>query len=120
MGRRICMTVAVIATVSATAFGTTAGAGAAPTGGMICKAFSASGLTKIEWSAIGSMTCSTAKPYLVKFLAHRGKPGVKVVLTGAPRGYKCSAVDDAKGRPAVGACYTGTAAFPKNGFQWLG
>lgn len=119
MSHRICATVAVIATVSAAAFGTTTGAGAARTAG-ICKAFSASGLTKIEWSAIGSMTCSKAKPYLVKFLAHRGKPGVKVVLTGGPRGYKCSAVDDAKGRPAVGACYTGTAAFPKNGFQWLG
>jgi hypothetical protein len=119
MGRRMCVTVAVIATVSAAAFGTTTGAGAARTSGMVCKTFSASGL-KIEWSAIGTMTCSKAKPYLVKFLAHRGKPDVRVVLTGAPRGYKCSATDDAKGRPAVGACYTGTLAFPKNGFQWLG
>jgi hypothetical protein len=65
------------------------------------------------------MTCSKAKPYLARFLAHRGKPDVKVVPKG-PRGFKCSAVDDAKGRPAVGACYTGTAAFPHNGFQWLG
>ncbi|HEY2372280.1 MAG TPA: hypothetical protein VGH82_07000 [Gaiellaceae bacterium] len=118
MGRRMCVTVAVIATVSAAAFGTTTVAGAARTAA-ICKTFSASGL-KIEWSAIGTMTCSKAKPYLVKFLAHRGKPDVKAVLTGGPRGFKCSATDDAKGRPAVGACYTGTLAFPKNGFQWLG
>jgi hypothetical protein len=114
----MCVTVAVIAAVSVVACGATTGAGAAPTAG-ICKTFSASGLT-LRWSAIGSMTCSKAKPYLVKFLSHRGKPDVKVVLTGGPRGYKCSAMDDAKGRPAVGACYTGTAAFPKNGFQWLG
>jgi len=55
----------------------------------------------------------------VKLLADHGKSGVKVVLKNAPRGFKCSAVDDAKGRPAVGSCYTGTVAFPKNGFQWL-
>ena len=117
MGRRICVTVAVIAAVSA-ALGTTTGAGATRAGA-ICKTFTASGL-KIEWSVIGNMTCSKAKPYLVKFLAHRGKPDVKVVPTGAPRGYKCSATDDAKGRPAVGACYTGTLKFPTNAFQWFG
>ena len=118
MGRRMCVTVAVIATVSAAAFGTTTGAGAARTAA-ICKTFSASGL-KIEWSVIGNMTCSKAKPYVVKFLAHRGKPDVKAVLTGVPRGFKCAATDDAKGRPAIGACYTGTLKFPNNGFQWFG
>jgi hypothetical protein len=55
----------------------------------------------------------------VKFLAERGKPGAKFVLKQSPRGFKCSAFDDAKGRPAAGSCYTGTIAFPKNGFQWL-
>jgi hypothetical protein len=112
------MTVALIASVAAVTSAMTTGAGAARAAG-VCKTFSASGL-KIEWSAIGTMTCSKAKPYLVKWLGHRGKPHVKVVLTGGPKGYKCSAVDDAKGRASVGACYTGTAAFPKNGFQWFG
>ena len=68
---------------------------------------------------IGDVTCAKAKPWLVKLLADHGKPGVKVVLKNAPRGFKCWAVDDAKGRPTVGSCYTGTLAFPHNGFQWL-
>jgi len=114
------VTVAVIATVSAAVLGTTTVAGAARTAGSagICKTFSASGL-KIAWSVIGNMTCSKAKPYLVKFLAHRGKPDVKVVLTG-PTGFKCFGTDDAKGRASVGACYSGTLKFPNNGFQWFG
>ena len=118
MAPRMCITVALFSTVACVGLGMTTGAGAARTAG-ICKTFSASGL-KIQWSAIRSMSCSTAKPYLAKWLAHRGTPDVKVVLTGGPRGYKCSAVDDAKGRPAVGSCYTGTIRFPRNGFQWLG
>jgi len=118
MHRSVYVTVALIAMTAVVAFASATEARAARSAG-ICKAFSASGV-KIEWSAIGRMTCSRAKPYLVKWLAHRGKPSVKVVLTGGPTGYKCSAVDDAKGRPTVGACYTGTAAFPHNGFQWFG
>jgi hypothetical protein len=85
----------------------------------VCKTFSASGL-KVRWSAIGNVTCAKAKPWLTKLLADRGKPGVKAVLKNAPRGFKCAATDDSKGRPFVGACYTGTPAFPKNGFQWFG
>ena len=48
-----------------------------------------------------------------------GKTSVKFVPKNGPRGFKCSAFDDKKGRPAAGSCYTGTPAFPKNGFQWL-
>ena len=111
---------AVVATTVVVAiFGASAAAGARTTGtGAVCKTFTTSGL-KPEWSAIGNVTCAKAKPWLTKLLADRGKPGVKVVLKNGPKGFKCSAVDDKKGRPAVGACYTGTAAFPKNGFQWL-
>lgn len=100
-----------------------AGAGAATAGratgtGAVCKTFTTSGL-KPRWSVIGNVTCATAKPWLVKLLADHGKPGAKVVFKNGPKGFKCSAVDDAKGRPSVGSCYTGTIAFPKNGFQWL-
>jgi hypothetical protein len=109
----------VVATAVVAIFGAGAATGARATGtAAVCKTFSTSGL-KPKWSVIGNVTCAKAKPWLVKLLADRGKPGVKVVLKNGPKGFKCFAVDDAKGRPAVGSCYTGTVAFPKNGFQWL-
>jgi len=109
----------VVATAVVAIFGAGAATGARATGtAAVCKTFLTSGL-KPQWSVIGNVTCAKAKPWLVKLLADHGKPGVKVVLKNGPKGFKCSAVDDAKGRPAVGSCYTGTIAFPKNGFQWL-
>jgi hypothetical protein len=118
-GHRACIAAVVVATAVAATFGAGVATGARATGaGAICRTFSTSGL-KPKWSVIGNVTCAKAKPWLVKLLAERGKPGVKVVLKHGPRGFKCSAFDDRKGRPAVGACYTGTIAFPKNGFQWL-
>jgi hypothetical protein len=83
------------------------------------KSFSLAGVT-YQWSAIGSVTCKKAKPWLLKLLAVRGKPGTKVVFRNGPKGFHCSATADSKGRPSAGACYTGTLAFPKNGFQWFG
>lgn len=109
---------AVAATVVVAAFGGATASRAASDAG-ICKSFSAAGL-KYQWSAIGNVTCSKAKPWLLRILADRGKPGAKVAIKNGPKGFKCSATADAKGRPFAGACYTGTLAFPKNGFQWLG
>lgn len=109
----VVVALAVIASFAAgAATATRAGEDAA-----VCTSFSTSGL-KPRWSVIGNVTCAKAKPWLAKVLAHHGKPGANVVLKG-PKGFKCRALDDAKGRPAAGACYTGTIAFPKNGFQWL-
>jgi hypothetical protein len=111
--------VVLVAPGAETTFGAGVATGARATGaGAICRTFSTSGL-KPKWSVIGNVTCAKAKPWLVRLLAERGKPGVKLVLKHAPRGFKCSGFDDRKGRPAVGSCYTGTVAFPKNGFQWL-
>lgn len=109
--------VVAIAVVAIVGAGAATGARASGTGA-VCKTFTASGL-KPKWSVIGNVTCAKAKPWLVTILAERGKPDVKVVPKNGPKGFKCFAVDDAKGRPAVGSCYTGTVAFPKNGFQWL-
>jgi hypothetical protein len=109
---------AVVVAVVAIFGGGAATASRASAAAAVCKTFSTSGV-KPKWSVIGNVTCAQAKPWLVKLLADHGKPGAKVVLKNGPRGFKCSAVADAKGRPAVGACYTGTAAFPKNGFQWF-
>jgi hypothetical protein len=109
----------VVATAVVAIFGAGAATGARAAGtAAVCKTFTTSGL-KPQWSVIGNVTCAQAQPWLVKLLADHGKPGVKVVLTNTPKGFKCTAVDDAKGRPAVGSCYTGTIKFPNNGFQWL-
>jgi hypothetical protein len=118
MTRRTCTTAVVIASVALASFAAATGARAAGSA-EVCKTFSASGL-KVQWSAIGNVTCAKANPWLTRLLADRGKPGVKVVLKNGPRGFKCAATDDSKGRPFAGACYTGTLAFPKNGFQWFG
>ena len=92
---------------------------AAPTVGSVCKSFSVSGL-KYQWSAIGNVTCSQAKPWLLKLLADQGTPGAKFTLKSGPKGFHCTATADSKRRPFAGACYTGTPAFPKNGLQWFG
>lgn len=119
IGNRAGIVAAVVATAVVAVFGAGAATGAKATGSAaICKTFSTSGL-KPRWSVIGNVTCAKAKPWLEKILSDHGKPGVKFVPKNGPRGFKCSAVDDEKGRPAVGSCYTGTIAFPKNGFQWL-
>ena len=110
---------AVVAIVVVAAFGAATEARATPTAGSICKSVSLSGL-KYQWSAIGSVSCNQAKPWLLKLLAGHVKGDTKVALGNGPKGFHCVATADSKGRPSAGACYTGTPAFPKNGFQWFG
>jgi hypothetical protein len=95
-------------------------ADATSTAGEVCKAFVVSGAGKIQWSAIGNVTCQEAKPWLLKILGKHGAPDAQANPTNGPKGFHCRATNNAKGIPSVGACYTGTIAFPKNGFQWLG
>jgi hypothetical protein len=92
---------------------------ASPASGQICKTFNASGLTKIEWSVIGDVTCNKAKPWLLKILTDKGKADAQIAVKNGPKGFHCRATADAKGRPAGGTCYTGTIQFPTNGFQWF-
>jgi hypothetical protein len=117
MARGACVS-AVVLTIMATALCVGTTGRATPNAGAVCKSFSVSG-SKVLWSAIGNVTCAEAKPWLLKLLADHGKPGARVVLNNGPKGFHCTASDDSKGRPAAGSCYTGTIAFPKNGFQWL-
>ncbi len=119
MARRAWTAVAVVAIVAVVTSGAATGAGATPTAGSICKSFSVSGL-KYQWSAIGSVSCSQAKPWLLKLLDDHLNANASVALSNGPKGFHCRATADSKGRPSVGACYTGTPAFPKNGFQWFG
>ena len=108
-----------MAAIVAVAMPGAARAHAEPTAGSVCKSFSASGL-KYQWSVIGTVTCSQAKAWLLKLLADHGTPGARITLKNGPTGFHCSATADSKGRQSAGACYTGTLAFPKNGFQWFG
>jgi len=120
MARRAWMGAAVVAIVVAATFGAATEARAAPAAGAICKSFSLAGL-KYQWSVIGNVTCNQAKPWLLKLLADRvHKPDTKVALGNGPKGFHCYATGDSKGRPSAGSCYTGTLAFPNNGFQWFG
>jgi len=119
MGRLVATSVVALVIAVIASLGRTSPTQAAPTAGAVCKSFSVSGL-KYNWSVIGNVTCAKAKPWLLKLLAQHGKPDAKVVFKNTPRGFHCRATADAKGRPSAGACYTGTPAFPKNGFQWFG
>jgi hypothetical protein len=118
VGRLVSTCVAVVVVGAAASLGPGSEAQAAPAAA-VCTSFSLAGV-KYQWSAIGSVTCAKAKPWLLKLLAVRGKPGTKVLFRNRPKGFHCSATADSKGRPSAGACYTGTLAFPKNGFQWFG
>jgi len=108
-----------VVSVAIAAVAATTGARAASTVG-ICKSFTASGAGKIQWSAIGNVTCQEAKPWLLKILGRHGAPDAQAKVTNGPTGFHCRATDNAKGIPSVGACYTGTIKYPKNGFQWFG
>jgi hypothetical protein len=118
MNRRASIAAATIAAVALATSAATTDVHAAAAAG-ICKSFSAAGVT-IEWSAIGNVTCQEAQPWLLKILAKAGTPDAKVTPSIGQKGFHCSATDNGKGRATAGACYTGTIAFPKNGFQWFG
>jgi hypothetical protein len=113
------MAAATIAAVAMATFAATTGAHAAPTAAR-CTSFSVSGVGKIQWSAIGNVSCQEAKPWLVKILGKHGAPDAQAKVTNGPKGFHCRATNNGKGIASVGSCYTGTIAFPKNGFQWFG
>jgi hypothetical protein len=111
---------AVVGAAVAIAAGTAATDGNAASTAAICKSFTVSGAGKIQWSAIGNVSCRQAKPWLLKILGKHGAPDAQAKITNGPTGFHCRATDDAKGIPSAGACYTGTLKYPKNGFQWFG
>ncbi len=95
--------------------------GAVPSAAQVCKSFTKGGTT-FRWSTVGTgFTCASAKSMVAKLSSETfPQKGQKVTLTGGPKKYHCVATTDDTGRATVGACYLGTAAFPKSGFQWLG
>jgi hypothetical protein len=92
---------------------------AAPAGS-VCPDFKVHS-TVYHWSVIGTFfSCKTAKPWLAKLVGSRVRGSGSVTLHSGPRGYHCSTVLDKKHYALAGACYTGTLAYPKQGFQWFG
>jgi hypothetical protein len=100
---------------------TVAVADAVPTKAEACKPFTKDGV-KIQWSTVGTgFTCASAKATVMKLSSEHFTPtDKKVKLTGGPKGYHCFGTPDHTGRTTIGACYLGTVAFPKSGFQWFG
>lgn len=98
-----------------------AAAGAVPSAAQVCSTLTVNGKS-FKWSTVGTgFTCGSAKKYVAKLSdEHFPQKGKSVKLTGGPKGYHCTGFTDDTGRATVGACYLGTVAFPKSGFQWLG
>ena len=68
--------------------------------------------------AVGNVSCGQAATWIKKLSADKVKAsGAK--LKNGPKGFHCNAGElDKHGYADYGVCYTGTAAFPKNGFGW--
>ena len=74
---------------------------------------------KILWEVIGTWTCKSAKPWVVKLDGNRVKSIGKVALHNGPKGYHCFATrETSAGKVIDGICYLGTLAYPKSGFTW--
>lgn len=103
----------------AAALGLASAVRAAPAANEICPSFTLNG-HKIQWEVIGTWTCKTAKPWVVKLDADHGTRRVgQVPLHNGPTRYHCFATREAaNGRVIDGLCYLGTLAFPKSGFTW--
>ena len=88
------------------------------TGHLWHSAINSSSGNKYTSEAVGSVTCGQAATWIKKLSADKASaPGSK--LKNGPKGYHCFAAElDKHGYVDAGACYTGTAAFPKNGFTW--
>jgi hypothetical protein len=120
---KTCM-VRVFAALCLGALPVAMGAGAAdavPRKAEVCASFTKNGTT-FRWSTVGTgFTCASAKAMVEKLSSeHFSQTGKQVKLTGGPKHYHCVGTTDENGRATVGACYLGTLAFPKSGFQWLG
>ena len=104
----------------AAALGLASAVRAAPAANEICPSFTLNG-HKIQWEVIGTWTCKTAKPWVVRLDADHGtttgRPSAApqrpnaVSLLRNPR--SCE-----RPRHRQPCCYLGTLAFPKSGFTW--
>jgi hypothetical protein len=120
---RYAWTGAAVLAIAATAALATGSVVRAAPAGKICPSFSKSGKT-YHWTTVGTgWTCASAKPWVVKLSGERARKAAdgRYPLANAPKGYHCfSSFQDKRGYAIGGACYLGTLAYPRSGFQWLG
>ena len=101
--------------------GATSAQAAVPRKAAVCPSFKTAGV-KLQWSVVGTgWTCSSAKKWVSKLVGEKvATSQAKVTFTDGPKGFHCQGASDDTGHVTAGACYKGTAAFPKSGFQWFG
>jgi hypothetical protein len=120
MTRRACTAIAVAAVLLGASLFAASSPRASTNAGAICPTFSKYRLT-YSWSVIGRFSCKTAKPWLVKLIGEHVRTSTGTVrMHKGPKGLKCFAEIESKGRATVGLCYSGTFAYPTNGFSWSG
>lgn len=116
---RIVVFTAAAAAAAAAALGAASPSLAAPAVNSVCSPFMLNG-QKILWEVIGTWTCKSAKPWIVKLDKNHVSSALgKAALHNGPPRYHCFATQEsASGRVIDGICYLGTLAFPKSGFTW--
>jgi hypothetical protein len=118
MTRNAPVVATLLAVVVAALLGSTSIGRAATAANAICNPFTVNG-HRIQWEVIGTWTCKTAKPWVVKFDSTRVTPRAASIPLHGPAGYHCAATRESKSGFVIdGLCYKGTVAFPKSGFSW--
>lgn len=119
MSRNARMWASVLCAVVVGALAATSVAKAAPSANQICPTFKKAGV-KYLGEVIGNVTCPKAKAWILNMLAAHvpGQSYVHEKIPGSPRGFHCytSLVKNHQARDGI--CYTGTLAYPNNGFTW--
>lgn len=117
--RNVRMWTSVLCAVAVGALAATSVAKAAPSANQICPTFTKSGV-KYQWEVIGNVTCTKAKVWILNMLAAHvaGQSYVHEKIPGSPKGFHCYATLVQKHQARDGICYTGTLAYPNNGFTW--
>jgi len=110
---------AVLCAGALASLGAASVANAAPAANQICPTFTHAGV-KYKGEVIGNVTCSNAKSRIVKMLSAHvpGRSYVNEPIPGAPKGFRCNTTLVQNHQARDGICYTGTLAYPKNGFTW--
>jgi len=119
VSRNVRMSASVLCAVAVAALAATATAEAASSANQICSTFTKSGV-KYKGEVIGNVTCTKAKAWILNMLAAHvgGRSYVHEKIPGSPKGFHCYATFVQRHQARDGICYTGTLAYPNNGFTW--
>lgn len=97
------------------------GVGAAPASATeLCPTFAKAGV-RYQWETLGAgLSCTAANAWVARLSGEPVRGQGKVALSDGPRGYRCFATLERRGRAVGGICYKGTVAAPSPGFTWFG